>query len=600
MRIGFAFCLTALPFLTVADGGACRKNACTTRVDLVGGIYGEIAGGAKTISVPRARYWLTPHDGATCYLELRGLSGVTIDFGGSELVGTVKTSMFDLDGCTNVTIRNVCIDYADLPFTQARIEKVGQDGSWDVRVVDGYPRPDDAALRDPGAFWPLQAYDGKTLELKNPLRFRDGIAIERTGEDTYRIVGGENRKGDVGDVAVWSIKEASGRRVASGAIGARRCSNCAFENVTVYATPHGCGFAEFAGSANRYVGCSLVRRPPETDVVRRGIKRLRSGNHDAFNSRCSYVGPTLDGCTFQYHCDDCVNISGYYALVTEQKGRTLRLAPHGGRLYMDAGDTCQLMTFDGVCLPDAKVVSIRPVGETTAAERKAVEGYNLWTGFAANSTRAFEVELSADRELTPGSVVISNRRMGNGFVIRNCTMGHNRARGLLIKASDGLIEGNLIEGAECEGVKIAPEFEWMEGGCSKNIVMRGNTLRNNGGGVMVAGNNGAHKRLPADSHRNIAITNNTICGSVKAIRVVGCTGLDLRGNAISLPDHPKSRDVELVNTEKVTRWNSKHAFRFSICANSVFADVGCFAWCRSGAGRRVETQVHRGFQRDGA
>ena len=520
--------------------------------DPVAYIRRELAAGHRDIKVPQARYTLMPNNGETCYLELTGLNDVTIDFSGSEFVGKVKTRMISLHSCTNVTLRNLAVDYADLPFTQARIEKVDENGGWDVRVISGYPCPDERILRDAEGFWPVQAYDGKTLELKNAMRFRDGIAIVRTGTNTYRIKGGQNRTGDVGDIAVWSLPEID-RPIKKAAVAATLCKSCTFKNITVYATPHGCGFAESSADSNRYIGCSLIRRPPNTDIVTRGMKRLRSGNHDAFNSRCSYVGPILDGCTFQYHCDDCVNISGYYAFVTEQKGRTLRLAPFGGKLRINAGDTCQLMTFDGVCLPDAKVTSIRQVGETTAAERKMFENYNLWPGIAACATCAFEVELAADRELPPGSVVISNRRMGNGFVIRNCTMGHNRARGLLIKASDGLIEGNLIEGVECSAVQISPEYEWMEGGCSKNIVMRGNTLKQNGGGVLVAGNNGARKRLPADSHRNITITDNKISGSVKAIRVVGCTGLDVRGNDISLMNHPKACAIDLVNVAEVMK-----------------------------------------------
>ena len=521
------------------------------RLDPMGHIRAEIAAGRTAITIPKARYWLTPSAGATSYLELTGLSGVTIDFAGSELVGTVKTTMLALHACTNVTVRNVSVDYADLPFTQAVIEKVDKDGNWDVRVISGYPCPAAHAL-SADDIWPVQAYDAKTFELKNPMRFRDNIAIARTGVDTYRITGGQNRKGDVGDIAVWSLKE-FGRPTRNGAVTASSCAGCTFENVTVYATPHGCGFAESSADGNCYLGCALVRRPPETDLFPRALKRLRSGNHDAFNSRCSYVGPTLDRCTFQYHCDDCVNISGFYAFVTEQKGRTLRIAPYGGTLRIDPGDTCQLMTFEGICLPDAKVVSVKPAGATTAAERKMFESYNLWPGIAAGVQRAFEVELDADRVLPPGSVIISNRRMGNGFRIRNCTMGHNRARGLLIKASDGVIESNLIERVEGWAVQIAPEYEWMEGGCSKDMRVKGNVFRDNGGGVLLAGNNGARKPLPADSHRNVAITGNAISGSVRGIAVTGCTGLEVRGNAITLPAHPKARAVTLTNVSDVRK-----------------------------------------------
>ena len=530
------------------DGG---YNAAVSAADPLDALRAALARGEKSVTVPKARYWLKPADKATSYLELSGLADVTIDFSGGELVGTVKTAMFVLSACTNVTLRNVSIDYSDLPFTQAVIEKVDAGGNWDVRVIPGYPCPGEAELKRDGDFWPVQVYDAKTLELKNPMRMGDGIAIARTGADTYRITGGKNRKGDVGDIAVWSLKE-TGRPVRRGAIVANSCRGCTFENVTVYATPHGCGFAENSADGNRYLRCSLVRRPPESDLFPRGLQRLRSGNHDAFNSRCSYKGPTLDGCTFQYHCDDCVNISGFYAFVTEQKGRTLRIAPYGGNLRIDSGDTCQLMTFDGVLLPDAKVVSVHPAGDTTDAERKLFERCKLLPGLVQSARRAFTVELDTDCDMPPGSMIISNRRMGNGFAIRNCTMGHNRARGLLIKASDGLIEDNRIECVEGHAVQIVTEYEWMEGGCSKDLVVRNNVFRDNGGGVYVAGSNGARKPLPADSHRNIAITGNTISGAVPGIAVIGCTGLDVRGNTIELPpDRPKARTINLANVADV-------------------------------------------------
>ena len=519
-------------------------------------IRGEIAAGRREIKVPKARYTLAPKEGETCYLELKGLNGVTIDFSGSELVGKVKTRMLTLAGCTNLTLRNVMIDYADLPFTQARIEKADAEGNWDVRVIEGYPRPGEAELKRDGDFWPLQVYDAETLELKNPMRYQKNIAITRTGEDTYRITGGSNKKGEVGDIAVWSVKEMS-RKVSGGAFVAHDCKGCTFENMVIFSTPSGSGFsggiAEFSADGNRYVRCALVRCPPDRDLAPRALKRLRSGNHDAFNSRESYKGPTVERCVFQYHCDDCVNISGRYAFVVGQKGRTLRIAPYVGKVMIAPGDTCQLMTFDGKCLPDAKVVSVKSAGPTTDAERKLFESYNLWPGIAASAREAFTVELDADRELPPGSVIISNQRMGNGFVIRNCKMGHNRARGLLIKASDGLIEGNLMEGSEGHGIQVALEYGWMEGGCSKNVVVKDNVVRGNGGGIMVAGQNGARKPMPTDSHRNITITGNTISGAAPGIAVVGCTGLDVRGNKIELPAGAKAGAIALSNVAEVQR-----------------------------------------------
>lgn len=511
-------------------------------------VRAEVAKGARVISVPKGVYSVKPPKGEANYLALKGLKDVVIDFNGSELVGAFATGMLYLQNCTNVTVRNVSIDYAELPFTQAVIEKVDEERTWDVRVLAGYPRPGEEQIKNGDeSFWPLQAYSAKTFEPKNYMRFRDNVKIVRTGEDTYRISGGLNRTGDVGDIAVWSIREI-GRAISGNAVSAPGCARCNFENITVYATPHGCGFAEFSADGNRYFNCKLVRRPPETDLFPRAMKRLRSGNHDAFNSRCSYRGPVLDKCVFQYHCDDCVNISGYYAFVTKQEGRVLRIAPYGGKLRIDAGDDCQMMTFEGKCPKDVKVVSAIPDGDTTAEELKLFESYNLWPGIARSNRKAFKVTLDFDVDLPQGSVIISNRRMGNGFILRNCTMGHNRARGYLIKASDGLIENNVFEGVEGWAVQISPEYEWMEGGCSRDIVVRNNVFRNNGGGVLLAGNNGARKPLPADSHRNVSIIGNRIDGGHHGISVTGCTALDVRGNEINLKS--KSSPVILKNVAK--------------------------------------------------
>jgi len=513
-----------------------RTEPVAARLDPIDYIRAELVRGAKRIALPKARYWLTPEPGEGCYLALKNLRDVEIDFGGAEFVGTRTIGMVTLSACTNLTLRNLTIDYADLPFTQAVIEKVDAEKAWDVRVIEGYQCPPVNRLGGYGdahnnseCFWPIQAYGAKTREPVNYMRFRDHVAIVRTGERTYRITGGQNRRGEVGDIAVWTIREPG--HYAASAVGASFCAGCVFENVAVYSTPHGCAFSEGSAEGNVYRNCSIDRRPPETDLFVRAMPRLRSGNHDAFNSRCSYRGPTLEGCTFRYHCDDCVNISGFYAFVTRREGRKLRLVSYGGGLNrISAGDSCQLMTDDGRSLPDANALAVRDAGPVNAEDRRLFPSFRLWEGLTQNISCAIEIELDAERDLPPGSAVISNRRMGNGFVIRGCTMGHNRARGLLVKASDGTIEKNLLEGVEGSGLQISQEYEWMEGGCSRNLVVTGNTFRRNGGGVYLAGNNCRRKPLPADAHLNIDLSGNVFEGGRYGAVVVGCTGLDLRGN----------------------------------------------------------------------
>ena len=500
-------------------------------LDPVAYVHGELARGVRKVCVPRGRYEVSPSGRHAFYLK--GLQDVTIDFSGSELVGKVKTCMFQLDSCTNTVLRNVVIDYDPLPFTQARIEEVGPNGEWTVRIVDGYPKPSGKELQE--SFWPIQAYDPATGETVNPMRFRDGVRIDEIGGGSYRISGGIDRRGRVGDIAVWSIRDHS-RPVVAGTINSSGCVGCIFEDITEYATPHGCAYNESAATANVYRRCRIVRRDLEDDPVRRGMRRFRSGNHDAFNSRCSFVGPVIEQCRFEYHCDDCVNISGYYALVTGQKGDIVRCVCISSKPFEPA-DTCQVMMFDGKCPQDVRVTDVIPDGKANEADVRFFETLSLWPGLAQLCRHAVKVRIPGKISLVPGSVLISNRRMGNGFSIRDCVLGHARANGVLIKASCGRIERNEIASCVGSAVRLSPEYEWTEGGCSRDVVIRDNVLRDNGAfGIDVSGYGGAHKPLPADSHFNFTVVGNKIVGRGTGVRIAGCTGLILVGNSVEVED----------------------------------------------------------------
>ncbi len=497
-------------------------------------VRAAVARGERQIVVPAGRHRVSPPDGETAYLRLKGLCDVELDFGGAELVGTVRTQMLALENCTNVTVRNVSIDYEELPFTQGRIEEVGADGEWTVRILDGYPRPSAEAAAKVGDAWPIQCYDGKTFLLKNPMRFRDGIAIEKTGEDTYRITGGLDRRGDVGDIAVFSCKE-QGRKTDTGAVKLSRCANVSLENVTVYATPHGPGFFDMLCERTVYRDCRLLPRPPEGDLEKRGLRRLRSGNQDAFMSRGAVVGPQLIGCTALYHCDDCVNIGGKYAVVVGARGRTLRLLADGIGACISAGDPLQVFTSDGRVL-DGMAVAVAPGESRTAAELDFLKEQGFWPSLAESCSRALALTLDRDLALRPGALVISRRHTGDGFLVKGCRFGRNRSRGLILQASDGVVEDNLIDHPLDIGMKLSMSHLWLEGSCGSNVRVARNRIEKDGDGIgiYIGGTPGAKDaKIPAGAHRDFVVEDNDISGVSVGIVAEGCTGLSLKGNRVA-------------------------------------------------------------------
>lgn len=494
--------------------------------DVIAFIADKLARGVKYIQVPKCRYTINTRD--AIYLHLKGLSDVTIDFNGSELLGIKKTRMIQLEDCTNTVIRNVAIDYPFcLPFTEAKILSVDAEKNWEVEVIKGYPLT--AEEEGDGDCWPLQVYDGKTFALKNPMRFRDNLKFKKIGERRYRITGGRDRRGEVGDIAVWSNKEK--RNAAVSALVNLRGEGCSFERVIVYATPHGPAFEDLYGSSSSYFDCQVIPRKEADDPVERGMKRLRSGNHDAFMNRCQKIGPKLIRCMALNHCDDCVNISGMYSIVLDCNGVDLRVAASYRDLQIDVGDKLQIMTKSGQPIFGYRVQAIAAEGEVSDEERKILTAAGLWPGLAENAKKAYRVTLDHGIALDPGDVIMSDFRAGNGFLLKDCAFGNARARGALVKASNGTIENCLFRNCDGVGVHVATEYQWMEGGLSNNVEIRSCRFENNGDGVIVGGTTADGGMLPPAAHTNIKVCDNVFIGTGNTVTLGGCNGATVKGNS---------------------------------------------------------------------
>lgn len=544
--------------LAAAHDGA---PGCTDPFDY---IRDQLARGARDIHVPTARYEVAPKDrtdgGDLLYLKLRGLSDVTIDFGHAEVIGRVRTRMLDCAACTNLTLRNLTVDFRDLPFTQGVITKVDGERSWEVKILEGYPNEGITGKKGESAshddFWPLQAYDARTLDWVNPMRFQDGIAIVRTGADTFRVTGGENRTGDVGDIAVWSVKDRANRTVGEtfifhGSPGLR----C--EDITLFSTPHGRAFFEFFGDASVFSGCRIVRRPPETDLRRRAMRRLRSGNHDGIISKACARGPRIEDCQFTHHCDDCVNISGQYSVFYSRTGRTWRVLDNWLGVKIEPGSTLQMLTFDGRTLTNVvRVLSVTPAGPVTPEESAFMQDEaGLVFGLGKAVKRASHVVVDGDLDPGKGAAILSANRMGAGFSITNCVFGHARARGLLLKASHGEVRDSLIVRTAGPGVSVSTEYSWLSGGCASDLTIAGNTFCHAGRWqISVGGDVGVNRpvkaELQAGAHADIRIWNNRLSG-VRGILLVGCSDVSIRDNAMAVEETKREARLFTVRCARI-------------------------------------------------
>ena len=444
-----------------------------------------VKSGQSVIRIPAGRYEVAPTKGM--HLNLVGLRNVTIDARGVEMICTETTLAISIRNCENLRIVGLTIDYDPLPFTQGRIVEIAEDRkSHVIEIMDGFPPAEEAYVFKHAVYTP----EGE-LRFGNYYTFK----LEVLSPKLLRIHGLNPRKDggeQLGDIVVVGTQHLKGP-YRPHAVVVQNSAGTILEDVTLYSSP--CfGFLEIASSRSVYRNCVIDRREG----------RMRSLNADAFHSKFAEVGPQIINCKAMWQGDDCVNICGDYYLVESGEGRKWRLLGPG-RFHLSPGDPVELVSPDGLRLPDAVAISAKPVGDVSEADKTYFSSLKLNAKVKAALRTVYSIELDREVELPRGSVIASMKRKGNGFAVKNCTFGNNRSRGILIKASEGEVSGNYLINTHGEAIKITPEYHWLESGFSRNVIVRNNEIINPlKAAVRISGVG------PFAGHQNIQVLENVI------------------------------------------------------------------------------------------
>jgi hypothetical protein len=299
-------------------------------------------------------------------------------------------------------------------------------------------------------------------------------------------------------------KRFDGGECAPHAVYSGHCRNLRFEKITIFAS--NCfSFLGEACSNLHYYRCRVDRKKDDPTVA---FPRMRSSNWDAFHSINAEIGPTIEECYAGYMGDDAVNIRGDYHIVAGANGAVLTVI--GKReVNIQPGDPVEVVTRNGELIAKAQAIAVERFPDYPKEKiEKAKASFPLI--IPTNCRDAWRVTLDRPSVIEDTSVVCAVNRIGSGFKIINNVFGHNRSRGILTRANNGLISGNVIEDTGLESLKLSPNIgNWLEAAYYQNLVVTNNIIRN--------GNFSAHfgKVLPAQ------------------ILVGGCrTGLVFSGNTI--------------------------------------------------------------------
>ncbi len=465
-----------------------------------------IASGTREIVIPPGCYRVVPQNRE--HLLLRGLKDVTIIADGVEMVCTETTRAITIEDCTNLTLRGLSIDYDPLPFTQAVITAISEDKSrWEVEFLAGYPEPGDTT----GS---VEIFDPSTNRLKGRVTYY-GTRTQSTGPRKGTVQKSGNQaifaNEAVGDLVVIKTSHAPGGEIPH-AIMSTASTNLTFENVTLFAA-NSFGFFENGCDGSKYLGCRVERRTPASDPVRRSHPRVRSLNADAYHSKNAQRGPQYERCVAFHMGDDAIAINGDFHMVMGGEGSQLRvLAKH--RMTMQAGDEVQIFEYDGTRLANRKILSIEPEGSRDEADNAFLAKQNMNDRLRDTALKeAYRVVLDEPVDVPVGTLICSADRIGNGFAIRDCHLGFNRSRGILVKSGRGEITGNHLEGSAMTAILVSPEYWWLEAGLSDDLVISGNKISDGGGmGIAVVAVGGNGSLAPSGAFRNIIVRDNQIQG----------------------------------------------------------------------------------------
>lgn len=508
--------------------------------DLQGFLDKELSKGKKEIVIPPGRYRVKPI--GNTHLVFDKLKDVTILANDVELICTETVQAIQIKDCVNFKLVGLTVDYDPLPFTQGEIIDISEDKTTlTVDLIKGY-EVDGIKTQLYGD--KLEIFDAITGELSTATYY--GITYKFEPSTQRVVINKQARFWDtdvekVGDIVVLGTQ---GARRVPHAILPQRCTGLVLENVTLYAGTT-FGFFETYCNDSRYISCRVDRRSLESEIKPRGMKRMRSNTADGFHSKFAENGPAYIGCVARYNGDDGIAINGDFDIITETNGDVLTVVTKGGKSKapdLSVGETVELVSFSGARIPNAKIIKIKAGRSLTQSEYDFLDAQKSFRAAAANTKTAKNVYyITIDRpvDLPMGSMINSASRVGNGYEIRDCTLGPNRSRGMVVKASDGIITGNTFVDNWGEAIKISPEFNWLEAGSGSNIIISNNVItgcRSAAIGVYAFGGDGTTS--PIGAHDNIQIIGNQISNSTNpAIAITSTSNLLLEANTIDAPNN---------------------------------------------------------------
>jgi len=411
------------------------------------------------------RYYVRPDRKAGIFLH--DLSDLTVHAYGVEMIlRRTSQRILDVQRCTNVAVKGFVADNDPLLFPQGTVVAVAENGTWiDIELHEGYPVPTGKAADRAMVHDPATLYRKKLAKDLNP------TSVEQLDSTIYRVSIGARNLRDHG----WALGDyvSLTNPGAGGSCFIYESTRFKLEDVTLYSCARHFSIFEKYASENVYRNVAIK---PGPRPLLASINRLRSTHSDGIHSKYATIGPRIEDCHFEALGDDAVAINGSFSIVMENSGgNTVKVAAHEESLRV--GDRIRFYTSSGE-IQYRKIIGATSVRvEDPAAMRAFVVKHYPRLKFPGGYKYVTSLELDSVTHVSEGNLLANMDRNGNGFTVRNSRIKNGRARGILIKASDGVVEGNHISHLALPGIILAAEATaFIESDMVSDVVVRNNII----------------------------------------------------------------------------------------------------------------------------
>ncbi len=456
--------------------------------------------------------------------QMKGMKDFTVEGNGTELLFSGHISPFNLEGCANITIKDLTIDFTRPFVSEGVITAVGK-GFFEVQFPEYYDivfREGNLQFRDEDKeiypYSSLLEFDKDRKEVAYHVHdywiWTESSQAVEVGPKRYRFYREDYGDGTVGNVLAFG---ASSRN--NPAFTLLDCDGFNLTDVKLY---NCCGMGVIAQSSK---DIELLRMDVEPTP---GSDRVISISADATHFvNCKGYIRMID-CVFKGQKDDATNVHGWYMAVEKvlSPDRLLLRWKNSGQYgvrFIKPGMTLEIV--------DSQIMEAR--------DRKVVKTVDYLNSEYAEVT--FTEPLPS--EVKEGDVVAEDDEYPD-VLISGCYIGNNRARGLLIGSRGKvIIEKNTFHSP---GTAILFEGDgryWYEQSGVRDVVIRDNVFDNcmygsaTWGSAVIAVGSGIPDKEHSRYHKNILVENNVFRGFDHRIVNLYCVdGFTFKGNKIEFTD----------------------------------------------------------------